>query len=293
MKPSSDVTAASIRALNRGCYDSPHSGVGMEFDPLEMAGAGRRLVLHECGFLRKLDWWMFPNTVSPFWRLYYNAIPGHQVVFDGDEIPLAPDRIVLIPDGNAFDSRGERPVSHFWMTFSVGYAVRQPGPILLAADPAAVAGITQLAEAFTGIGMGDRLAIYHGSLALLHRLIAGMGSYFLPGERSQALARAVAHMRGHFAEQLNIAEVAAAAGLSQRTLSDHFQKEYHCSPGQFLIKLRIGEAASLLTRTDLDVDQIAEGTGFADRFYLSRVFKRMTGKSPVQYRKAHLRAAPE
>ena len=285
----SDVPVPSIRALNRGCYDSPHSGVGMEFDPLEVAGTGRRLVLHECGFLKGLDWWMFPNTVSPFWRLYYNAIPGHHVVFAGELVPLGADRIVLIPDGNAFDSRGEGPVDHLWMTFSVGYAVRRLGPIVQPVDAAIVAEIQQLAAAFTGVGSGDRFLIYHGCMALLHRLITGLAEHFQPGERSQALARAVAHMRRSFAAPLNIGEVAAVAGLSQRSLSDHFRKEYHCSPGEFLIKLRVGEAASLLTRTDLDVDQIAEGTGFSDRFYLSRVFKRMTGKSPVQYRKSHRR----
>jgi AraC-like DNA-binding protein len=37
------------------------------------------------------------------------------------------------------------------------------------------------------------------------------------------------------------------------------------------------------------VDHIAETAGFSDRFYLSRVFKTLTGKSPAQYRKAHTR----
>jgi AraC family transcriptional regulator, arabinose operon regulatory protein len=279
----------SVRERNRGCYDNPHSGVGMEFDPLEVAGRGHRLVLHECGFLKGLDWWMFPNAVSPFWRLYYNAIPGHHVVFGKQLIPLAPDQVMLIPDGNTFDTYGNQPVDHFWMTFSLGYAVKSPGAIILPADPATVSQIKTVAESFDGVGTGDRFAIYHGCHSLLHRLLVDIRDQFQPGDRSVALARAVDHMRRNIAEPLHIGAVATIAGVSQRALSDHFQKEYHCSPGQFLTKLRIGEAASLLSSTDQNVDHIAETTGFSDRFYLSRVFKKMTGKSPVQYRKAHTR----
>ena len=100
-------------------------------------------------------------------------------------------------------------------------------------------------------------------------------------------------MRRRFAEPIHIAEIAAYAGLSQRALSDHFQKEYHCSPGQFLNKLRIGEAAGMLVRTSASLDTIAQTTGFADRFYLSRVFKRTTGKTPAGYRKQHTRPPVE
>jgi AraC family transcriptional regulator, arabinose operon regulatory protein len=290
---SSDAPAQSVRELNRGCYDSPHSGVGMEFDPLELASLGRRLVLHECGYLRDLDWWMFPNTVSPFWRLYYNSVAGHQVVFPGRTVPLNPDRIVLIPEGNSFDSQGDKPVNHFWLTFSLCFAVRQPGPIVLPADRETIAEIARIAAVFDGIGRGDRLLAYHASQALLHRLVVAIRGELWPGERSLALARAVHEMRRHFAEPIHIAEIAAHAGLSQRTLSDHFQREYHCSPGQFLNRLRIGEAAGMLVRTSASLETIAQATGFADRFYLSRVFKRTTGKTPASYRKQHTRPPGE
>ena len=257
--------------------------------PSDSAECTKHLLPFKGGFLKGLDWWMFPNAVSPFWRLYYNAIPGHHVVFGNQRIPLAPDQLMLIPDGNTFDTHGLQPVDHFWITFSLGYAVNRRGAILLPADPATVSQIASIAGSFDGVGTGDRFAIYHACHTLLHRLIVGIRDQFQPGDRSVALARAVDHMRRNIAEPLQIGAVAAIAGVSQRALSDQFQKEYHCSPGQYLTKLRIGEAATLLSSTDHDVDHIAETAGFSDRFYLSRVFKKMTGKSPVQYRKAHTR----
>lgn len=261
----------------------------MEFDPLELSTTSRRLVLHECGYLGGLDWWMFPNTLSPFWRFYYNSVPGHQVVLGGKGIELTPDRLVFIPDGNAFDSRGTTPVNHFWLTFSCRYAVKSPGAIILRANDEVIREIGSIAASFDGIGSGDRLAVYHRSLALLHRLVVEIRDHLRPEPRSDRVARAVAYLHQNFRSDVQVTEVAKAAGLSPRALSDHFQQEYHCSPMRYLIQLRVGEAAALLTRSDQDIEVIAQETGFADRFYLSRVFKRMTGHSPAEYRRAHIR----
>lgn len=291
-KPSHGAANASdiVRQRNRGCYESPHSGVGMEFDALEVSTVGRRLVLHECGYLRRLDWWMFPNTLSPFWRLYYNAAPGHRVVLADRKIELTPEHLVMIPPGNVFDSQGSVPVDHFWMTFSLGYAVNTPGPLVIPAEPDMVREVRRIAKCFDGIGTGDRLAVYHGSLALLHRLVLAMRGSLRPGPRSELLAKAVEFLHCHFRRDLRIGEVARAAGLSPRTLSVHFQKEYHCSPVSYLMKLRVGEAAALLSRAGHNIDEIALQTGLTDRFYLSRVFKQVTGRSPAEYRRSHQRS---
>lgn len=277
-----------IRNRNRGCYGSPQSGVGMEFDALEVSTLGRRLVLHECGYLRGLDWWMFPNTLSPFWRLYYNSAAGHRVVLPDRKIELTPDRLVLIPPGNVFDSEGTVPVDHFWLTFSLGYAVNRPGPLALTPDLGELREIRRITQCFDGIGTGDRLAVYHASLALLHRLVLIMRGHLRPEPRSAFLAKAVDFLHQNFRRQIQIGEAAKAAGISPRALSGHFQKEYHCSPINYLTKLRVGEAAALLSRTGDDIDAIARKTGLTDRFYLSRVFKRVTGRSPAEYRRSHL-----
>jgi transcriptional regulator GlxA family with amidase domain len=163
--------------------------------------------------------------------------------------------------------------------------------MVLPADKATIAEVRQIAACFDGIGTGDRLAVYHGSLALLHRLVLLIRGDLRPGPRSESLARAVEYLHRHFSREVQIGEVARAGGLSPRALSEHFQKEYHCTPVQYLTKLRVGEAATLLTHSDQDIDAIARATGLTDRFYLSRVFKRTTGHSPAEYRRTHLREA--
>jgi YesN/AraC family two-component response regulator len=52
-------------------------------------------------------------------------------------------------------------------------------------------------------------------------------------------------------------------------------------------EIRVREAASLLLRTNESLDEIAEKTGFVNRFYMSRVFKKVTKESPAAYRRKH------
>ena len=111
------MSISALRKRNRGCYTIPFSGVGMEFFPLGMLPDQSGVLLHETGFLARNDWWVYRNTLSPFWRLYFNTRPGHKVVFPGAEYDLTPEHIVLIPDHQLFHSIGRGSVPHCWMIF--------------------------------------------------------------------------------------------------------------------------------------------------------------------------------
>lgn len=64
-----------------------------------------------------------------------------------------------------------------------------------------------------------------------------------------------------------------------------FQKEFHLTPHEYLIKQRIEAAKSLLgADPHYSISQIALSCGFYDAHYFSRVFKKQTGTSPLRYR---------
>ena len=51
--------------------------------------------------------------------------------------------------------------------------------------------------------------------------------------------------------------------------------------------VRVRRAAELLTQTNLTLDEVGEQAGFPNRFYLSRVFNKITGQSPAEFRRKH------
>ncbi|WP_172199547.1 helix-turn-helix domain-containing protein [Saccharibacillus qingshengii] len=81
-----------------------------------------------------------------------------------------------------------------------------------------------------------------------------------------------------------VSDMAARHHVSVSTLR-RIVHEYTGYPfNEFLHRLRTGEAGHMLLNTDMSVKELGERLGYRDMFYFSRVFKRITGVSPREYR---------
>jgi AraC-like DNA-binding protein len=97
--------------------------------------------------------------------------------------------------------------------------------------------------------------------------------------------RAIGYMVQRRQERINIPELARMANLSTSHFCAVFRKVTGFPPMDYFIRLKIRRACELLDGSDLSVKQIAEELGFSDALYLSRVFHKIQGVSPTQYRK--------
>ncbi|WP_054028766.1 helix-turn-helix domain-containing protein [Bacillus sp. FJAT-28004] len=84
----------------------------------------------------------------------------------------------------------------------------------------------------------------------------------------------------HISEPLTVEKMAARAQLSPSRFSALFREHFHTSPHQYLLQFRIGHAVHLLSRTGLSMTEIADYCGFANVHHFSRVFKKVTGRTP-------------
>lgn len=74
-------------------------------------------------------------------------------------------------------------------------------------------------------------------------------------------------------------------GVSRRLLERHFREELNCSPHEYLTRRRIEKAKRLLEHPDgLSIQQIAEACGQSDPRNFRRLFQRITGMLPSEYR---------
>jgi AraC-like DNA-binding protein len=79
------------------------------------------------------------------------------------------------------------------------------------------------------------------------------------------------------------------AELSHRSLSSFkrdFIKIFDQSPGKWLSQRRIQYAANLLHNSNMSVSQVAFESGFEDLSHFSRLFKKLTGSNPTDYKKS-------
>jgi AraC family transcriptional activator of mtrCDE len=100
------------------------------------------------------------------------------------------------------------------------------------------------------------------------------------------LGRAIDQMITKPAQQHTVESLAEAANMSRSAFARHFNETFKRSPISMLNHVRMEQAARLLKTGRIPVDQIATRVGFSSRSHFSRVFKKHTGSSPADFRRA-------
>jgi len=87
----------------------------------------------------------------------------------------------------------------------------------------------------------------------------------------------------HYAENISVSDIAAAAGISTRESTRCFQRCISLSPVSYLSDYRVRMAAKLLRTTGKTVIEVSEACGFSSPGYFGRVFKETFSTTPKAY----------
>jgi AraC-like DNA-binding protein len=90
----------------------------------------------------------------------------------------------------------------------------------------------------------------------------------------------------HSGEELSLRRVAKAVNIHPNYLSERFKQVTGMNFVEYVARTRFTEACRLLHDGDLRISEIAFTAGFQSLSQFNRVFKRLSGKSPTQYRAA-------
>jgi transcriptional regulator of acetoin/glycerol metabolism len=99
-----------------------------------------------------------------------------------------------------------------------------------------------------------------------------------------AMRRVREHVETHLSESMDLAELAAIAGLSLYHFARAFKQSAGVTPHHYLMRRRIERAQAMLARSGLPLSQIALAAGFSDQSHLARHFRQMLGMTPGQFR---------
>jgi AraC-like DNA-binding protein len=91
-----------------------------------------------------------------------------------------------------------------------------------------------------------------------------------------------------FAEPLDLAAMAEAAGFSRYHFSRLFRAAYGEPPGAYLTRRRVERAKDLLRATNLTVTEICHLVGFTSLGSFSATFTKLVGAPPTRYRNEHV-----
>lgn len=103
---------------------------------------------------------------------------------------------------------------------------------------------------------------------------------------TQVIHRAVQYVSAHYPEKITLEEVARRAYLSPTYFSRVFKEEMGESFTAYLNRVRIEKSKELLRHDSIRLTDIAFAVGFEDQSYFTKVFKKLVGMPPLQYRNA-------
>lgn len=95
----------------------------------------------------------------------------------------------------------------------------------------------------------------------------------------------VSYINEHYTEDISLASISRSFFISTCYLSRVFKRVTGFNFIEYLNNVRVREAGRLLCGTRLSISDVSEKTGFESLTHFGRVFKAITGVSPLKYRK--------
>ncbi len=106
----------------------------------------------------------------------------------------------------------------------------------------------------------------------------------LPETSSYIVQRALQHVKSHYTEAITLEDTAEMLQVSPEHLSRLFKEETGTGFNSYVNIQKVNAARELLMQQGLSIQSIAVELGYSSSRYFTRVFKRVTGMTPSEYR---------
>ena len=99
------------------------------------------------------------------------------------------------------------------------------------------------------------------------------------------IKRMMVHIHEHYSEKISIPELAEVAFLSERECYRAFRNHLHMPPVEYIKSYRIQRARQMLADTQTPITEIGYACGLGNPSYFGRIFRELTGYTPLEYRR--------
>jgi len=162
------------------------------------------------------------------------------------------------------------------------YSVLPSGPGQLATPAAATLSELLRME----LHQNDDLSLLAAEELSLQLLLTGARDPMSPAAPIPAwLHRILELLQEESERRLTLAELARCAGRHPVQVCRQFHRRFSCTISEYVRRLRIARAQSLLLSSTLGIAEIALECGFSDQSQFTTAFRRLTGLPPCRFRK--------
>lgn len=244
--------------------------------------------------------WKEYHVSCPFSKLYYIRKGECELVIEGKTFHAIPGMLFLIPahTQHSYYHINTNYIEKYWMHFELKTGDDQALKSLGLPYYVTVSEKKPLDHIFEEIislskqmDLASRMLEKSAILKLVStyiRLAQGMGYRLLPDHYSSpegAIHQVIEYMNSHLSSKITVAELAGLLHIHPNYFIRLFKTHMGVPPLNYLSRLRIECAKSLLENTDLPISDVMQQVGFDDISAFSRFFKHYTGYNPRQFRK--------
>lgn len=226
-------------------------------------------------------------AVKHFVQVFWGVEGRGTFVIGGEERLLNPGEVAVYMPGMEHNLRALDGIWEYrWWTMDGPLAADVTRGFGFDADiyragPAPIHLFERLARAIGDLSRrGERRAS-----AIAYRLLAEAAPGGRIGPEGPAITHVLRTIHRHVGDpSFGVERMAATLDVHRSTLSRLFKEAVGMPPSEYLSRLRLQNALSLLKCTALSVAEIARRCGFEDPNYFSRLVRRRTGMSPRMFR---------
>jgi len=110
---------------------------------------------------------------------------------------------------------------------------------------------------------------------------------YVESRNTKPVRHAIDYVKKNYSKPIRLETAASEVGLSPTYFSSIFKKETGQNFSDYVTEYRLIIAKNLLKSSDMNINEIANALGFSDWRYFSKLFKKMEGIKPTEYRKIH------
>ncbi len=237
--------------------------------------------------------WNFPKAAAPYWRIYWNNRPGAHISQGGRRIALHPGILAIIPPDAVFSTRCGIPgaIQHFYLHFLVHPlpADARAGIVALRLEQPEQAMLEKIIHLLRADPAGAGASRTQFSLAVNCLIEWSLASAAKAWRAAPALDARILKVMRYIADRLGSPlphpDLARQADMSVTAFRTLFREQTGQTPHAYIRAKRVEKAAQLLHTRDYSIKQIAALTGFYDTQHFSRVFHRLQGITPAEFRR--------
>lgn len=222
------------------------------------------------------------------------------IIYNGEKVEVSRNQVFILPKNqhHAYGAEPKDPWSIYWIHFD-GESTEQFSSIIGrkveiqdSHSSRTEERLILFEEMYCNLEMGYNpenleyvsfcLSYFLASIKYLNqfRKIKNLGEMDI-------IQKSIIHMKNNLDKNLNLDDIANAAGYSPSHFGNLFQKKTSYTPIAYYNQLKIQKACSLLQFSDLKIKEIAYRLGYYDPFHFSKAFKKENTLTPNEYRKKY------